>query len=129
MSAVIPLDPDDQRPPSLDEATTFRTCLTDPGALDTNAAILAMSEHHDCPPQCWPRRRAMHTLDTEFVATATPPPNPAPGSGSPQQSTDEARSPVEIDEKDRILAEAIRTHQQLTPPRADVPTRPSRRTG
>ncbi|MFI6368728.1 hypothetical protein ACIBG0_39105 [Nocardia sp. NPDC050630] len=45
-------------------------CSTDPGVLSAADAVFAMSAHHDCPPQCLPRSRALATVDKEFVQVA-----------------------------------------------------------
>ncbi|WP_227999078.1 hypothetical protein [Nocardia australiensis] len=46
MNALIPLEPDHQNQADPDQATTFADYLTDPGPLDTDTAIPAMSRHH-----------------------------------------------------------------------------------
>jgi len=45
-------------------------CSADPGRLSADDAVFAMSVHHNCPPQCLPRSRALATVDKEFVQVA-----------------------------------------------------------
>ncbi len=45
-------------------------CLTDPGKLDRDTAVLALSIHHACPPQCEPRRRADEATAARYAPAA-----------------------------------------------------------
>lgn len=51
-------------------------CLSDPGELTSERAILTLCVHHSCPASCRWRERALRTLDpsasTDGTATATP---------------------------------------------------------
>ncbi|MEV4126112.1 hypothetical protein [Nocardia sp. NPDC049707] len=62
-----------RQPTGLAVMTGFDDCHVDPGVLTSDDAVHAMSIHHSCPEQCWPRRRVDAALDAEYTAQAFPP--------------------------------------------------------
>lgn len=104
MNTPTAVDPDD--------GAYLHDCLTDPGVLDENDAIRAMSIHHICPPQCLVLGRALDALSTEYTSIA----GPCRQSGVVEPAQGFATPPLrseEFSELDHHLAHRLRKLQKI----------------
>ncbi|WP_062989894.1 hypothetical protein [Nocardia anaemiae] len=104
MNTPTAVDPDD--------SAYLHDCLTDPGVLDENDAIRAMSIHHICPPQCLVLGRALDALSTEYTSIATPHAQ-SNAAGPTQRSVTTPMRPERSNQLDHHLADQLQKLEKL----------------